>query len=195
MKNEKVVKSMKDKITKHSVRLFREKGFSETSIQDIVDSLEVTKGTFYYYFKSKEELLMDIHERYIDDLLARQQRIIDKGQNAAQTLTAIIELIIGDIQFHQADGVIYLREMRNLSPENTKKIKVKRSKFRQAIEYVLEEGRKSGEFHKDLHPKMISFAVLGVTNWTYNWVDAEGDISLDELAKMYADFVLYGVHQ
>lgn len=185
---------MKDKITKHSVQLFKEKGFSETSIQDIVDSLEVTKGTFYYYFKSKEELLMDIHERYIDDLLERQQKIIHKEQTAAKTITDIVGLLIGDIQFHQADGVIYLREMRNLSPENTKKIKAKRSRFRQVIEQVLEDGRGNGEFRQNIQPKMISFAVLGVTNWTYNWVDVEGEISLDELAKMYADFVLYGVH-
>lgn len=188
------MESMKNKITKHSAQLFKKKGFSETSIQDIVDSLEVTKGTFYYYFKSKEELLMVIHERYIDDLLARQQKIIDEPQTAAKKITDIIGLVIGDIQFHQADGVIYLREMRNLSPENTQKIKMKRSRFRQVIEQVLEEGRKNGEFRQGIQPKMISFAVLGMTNWSYNWVDPEGAISLDELAEMYADFVLYGVH-
>ena len=38
---------MKEKITEQSVKLFQEKGFSETSIQDIVDLLGVTKGTFY----------------------------------------------------------------------------------------------------------------------------------------------------
>ena len=64
---------MKEEITRHSVKLFQQKGFSETSIQDIVDSLGVTKGTFYYYFKSKEQLLMEIHSRYIDDLLHRQK--------------------------------------------------------------------------------------------------------------------------
>ena len=60
---------VKEKITAQSIRLFEKKGFTETSIQDIVDSLGVTKGTFYYYFSSKEELLMDIHLGYIDELL------------------------------------------------------------------------------------------------------------------------------
>ena len=46
---------MKQKIKNTSISLFEQKGFAETSIQDIVDSLGVTKGTFYYYFASKEE--------------------------------------------------------------------------------------------------------------------------------------------
>ncbi|MES9741731.1 helix-turn-helix domain-containing protein, partial [Priestia megaterium] len=52
---------MKDLMMERSIQLFAQKGFKETSIQDIVNELNVTKGTFYYYFKSKQELLMDIH--------------------------------------------------------------------------------------------------------------------------------------
>ena len=49
--------SVKEKITEQSIRLFEKKGFSETSIQDIVDSLGVTKGTFYYYFSGSNSLI------------------------------------------------------------------------------------------------------------------------------------------
>lgn len=55
---------MKDKIVEQSVLLFEKEGFSHTSIQDIVDELGVTKGTFYYYFSSKEQLLMEIQDDY-----------------------------------------------------------------------------------------------------------------------------------
>ncbi len=51
---------MKEKIIEKAIELFEKKGFSTTSIQDIVDELGVTKGSFYYYFSSKEQLLMDI---------------------------------------------------------------------------------------------------------------------------------------
>lgn len=67
---------MKEKMTEHSIRLFEKKGFSETSISDIVESVGVTKGSFYYYFTSKEQLLMDIHLAYIDELLSEQEIIM-----------------------------------------------------------------------------------------------------------------------
>jgi len=44
---------MKEKITIESIRLFEMKGFSETSIQDIVDAIGVTKGTFIIIFHVK----------------------------------------------------------------------------------------------------------------------------------------------
>lgn len=187
--------SMKEAITTHSVKLFQEKGFSETSIQDIVDSLSVTKGTFYYYFKSKEQLLMDIHSRYIDDLLNRQTNIIENEQNCQSKIVKIIELIICDIKTQRPNGRVYFREMRNLAAENADIIKEKRKKFRNNIEQVIIEGIETGEFRNSLQPKMITFAILGVTNWSYEWMNPSGDVSVEELAEMFSDFVLHGIHE
>ncbi|HEX7065866.1 MAG TPA: helix-turn-helix domain-containing protein, partial [Bacillales bacterium] len=73
---------MKKQITKQSVELFGKNGFNETSIQDIVDGLGVTKGTFYYYFSSKQQLLADIHLSFIDDILTREKEIFaDKDKD------------------------------------------------------------------------------------------------------------------
>src|SRR5690625_5450945 len=81
---------MKEKITETSILLFGKKGFSQTSIQDIVTELDVTKGTFYYYFPSKEQLLMDIHQDYITNLIERQELIVnDHTYSQQEKLTAI----------------------------------------------------------------------------------------------------------
>ncbi|MEH7546671.1 MULTISPECIES: TetR/AcrR family transcriptional regulator [Bacillaceae] len=55
---------MKQKLIETGIQLFDQNGFKSTSVQDIVQLLGVTKGTFYYYFNSKEELLKDIHLIY-----------------------------------------------------------------------------------------------------------------------------------
>lgn len=90
---------MREKIIAASIELFEQNGFSETSIQDIVDALGVTKGTFYYYFKSKEELLMDIHLRYIEGLLREQQRIINDGRRSVrEKLYAIVYMLIHNVE-------------------------------------------------------------------------------------------------
>ena len=54
MKNDKFEKE--NRLLNTAFKLFTEKGIKETSIQDIVDSADVAKGTFYLYFKDKYEL-------------------------------------------------------------------------------------------------------------------------------------------
>ena len=137
---------------------------------------------------------MEIHLRYIDDLLSRQKVILDGTECVRNKIVGIITLIIHDMKTQGANGRVYFREMRNLTPENAEKIKRKREEFRLNIEQVLSEGIQSGEFRKNLHPKMIAFAILGVTNWSYQWFNPSGDVSVEELANMYVDFVLNGIN-
>lgn len=54
MKNDKIEKE--NRLLDNAFRLFTEKGIKETSIQDIVDSADVAKGTFYLYFKDKYQI-------------------------------------------------------------------------------------------------------------------------------------------
>src|SRR5690625_5195889 len=107
---------MKRKLTKKSIELFERKGFTQTSIQDIVDELQVTKGTFYYYFSSKEQLLMDIHLDYITNLLKSQEQIIEnKTMLNGDKLGEIIQLLIFDIKEKGPSGRVFFREIRHLA--------------------------------------------------------------------------------
>lgn len=184
---------MKEELTRQSIQLFERKGFSSTSVQDIVDSLGVTKGTFYYYFTSKETLLMDIHLSYIDDLLSRQQKVLNSNASCGKQLAEIVEMLINDIQTQGSNVRVYFREMRHLSEENSRVIKDKRRLFHLTIEQIIKEGIEKKEFRENLEPKMTTFAILGVTNWSYEWFDPSGNISPKELATMYMDFILHGI--
>jgi AcrR family transcriptional regulator len=62
---------MKDRIVKESIRLFLRTGYNGTSIQNITDTLGITKGAFYWYFKSKDELLETIIEKYDNEFLKK----------------------------------------------------------------------------------------------------------------------------
>lgn len=185
---------MKDRIKKQSIRLFEKKGFSETSIQDIVETLEVTKGTFYYYYSSKEQLLMDIHKEYIEDLLQRQRKIIDSSGSQKDKLKRIIHLLISDIARNGESGKVFFREMRHLTIDNAIEIKKRREEFRLHIEDIIREGIRIEEFQPQLRPDITALAVLGITNWTYQWFNASGELAADELAEIYSNIVLKGIN-
>ncbi|MFY0759230.1 TetR/AcrR family transcriptional regulator [Metabacillus dongyingensis] len=186
---------MKEKIIQQSIQLFGEKGFKETSIQDIVDSLSVTKGTFYYYYKSKTELLMAIHLKYIDDLLRKQEEIIqDDEKMYKDKLHEIVYMLIHDIEKEGLSAKVFFREMRNLSEEDMEEVVVKRDLFRVKIQQVIEAGIAAGEFRSDLQTDIVTFGILGMTNWSYFWFDPNGRVSDREVSEIFLKMVLEGLN-
>lgn len=184
---------MKNKIIKQSILLFEKKGFSQTSIQDITNSLDVTKGTFYYYFSSKEQLLMKIHLAYIEGLLEKQSEIINSTLTQSEKLDHMIYLLISDIRTNGSSGRVFLRELPHLSKGNAIKIKKKRAKFRLNIEQVVKGGITSGEFKSNLKTNIVTLGILGIINWSYQWYNPKGEISEEELTDIFSNLILNGI--
>jgi AcrR family transcriptional regulator len=185
---------VKERITEQSILLFEKKGFSETSIQDIVDSLGVTKGTFYYYFSSKEQLLMDIHIGYIDDMLAIQGKILsDDLKNCKEKLYEIVLMLLSNIESQGPSARVFFREMRNLSEKNLTEIIAKRDKFRLSLQGLLDEGKERKEFRENLQTDIVAFGILGVTNWSYQWFNPKGKHTDEEVAKIFVEMILQGI--
>jgi AcrR family transcriptional regulator len=181
---------VKNKLTEKSIELF------ETSIQDIVDALGVTKGTFYYYFSSKEELLMNIHLRYIDEMLKQQDDILlNETKSCRDKLFEIIYMLIRHIQTDGSSAKVFFREMKNLSEERLNHIMRKRDLFRFNIEEIVKQGMESGEFRSDLNPSIVTFGILGMANWSYQWFNPNGKISDQEVSRMFLDILLNGIEQ
>lgn len=75
-----------------AMRLFREKGFEHTTIQDIVDQLDVTKGAIYHHFKSKEEILDAAVARESEPLMRLLEQIRDDpGMTGLEKMQALFE--------------------------------------------------------------------------------------------------------
>ncbi len=94
-------------------KLFMEKGYSNTSIQAIINEVGVAKGTFYYYFSSKEDVLEAIVNYTLDDLLKQAQQVADD-----ETLDAVskMQLVLSNINVADDDSnnvVEYLHQPKN----------------------------------------------------------------------------------
>lgn len=184
---------MKQDLIAQSIDLFEKNGFTATSIQHIVDALQVSKGTFYYYFSSKEQLLMEIHDDYISDLLDRQQVALQESKSNRKKLQAIVSLLIHDIEQYGAAGRVFFREIRHLDQLHADEIRDKRDTFRKRIAQVIQDGISSGEFREHLNADILSFAILGITNWSYQWYQLDGELSPTKLSTLFVDFILNGL--
>src|SRR5690625_4977225 len=185
---------MREKMMKVSIPLFDEKGYSETSIQDIVDCLGVTKGTFYYYYKNKQELLNDINLNFIEYMLEQQRTIVSNENNSGEDkIYNIIFMVISSIRTRKQHARIFIREMRHMENTNLNEIKQIRKEFKMNIQQLVDDGIKTGEFKHNLNSYIISLGIIGMMNWTYYWYDPAGEVSAEEVANIFMDMIRTGI--
>ncbi|MCP3030144.1 TetR/AcrR family transcriptional regulator [Halobacillus sp. A1] len=196
IKEERDGQAMKGKMLDTCISLFGRKGFRETSIQDIVEANGITKGSFYYYFKNKEDVLVYIHDSFISDLLNKQKRIIEAEEMSyKEKLHAMVEMMVKNIADGADSAMVFFREIRNLSEAKTKEILPKRDLFQKNIQNVIEGGMSHGEFRSDLRADMLSYAVLGVANWSYFWYEPDGQVDEQQLTNIYMTMILQGIEE
>ncbi|WP_181347147.1 TetR/AcrR family transcriptional regulator [Thalassobacillus sp. CUG 92003] len=185
---------MKHKIVETSIQLFEQKGFKETSIQDIAHALGVTKGTFYYYFTSKEQVLITIHRGYIDHLMEEQMAIMNRSDwTYTEKLHGLVEMLLRNIAPRGRSARVFFREFRHLSDENLEEIRAKRDRVRFAMEEVIRSGISAGEFRPDLEADIVTLGILGACNWSYQWFNPDGQKTDKQIATVYTDMVLSGI--
>lgn len=97
-----------EKIIITAARLFSEKGYEQTSIQDILDALKLSKGGLYHHFKSKEEILEAVMQKRAQYVFDSFHELIrnTKAENAKEKLKKILLQLADDSETHMFDKVL-----------------------------------------------------------------------------------------
>ncbi|MGE6257496.1 TetR/AcrR family transcriptional regulator [Heyndrickxia sporothermodurans] len=104
------MKQRKMEMIECAIKLFAEKGYQSTSVQDIVSEYGISKGAFYNYFSSKEELLLAIFQHYSDKIYQKMNEIQEEKLSPREIMK---KQIIGQFEFfieHRDFIVMYFRE-------------------------------------------------------------------------------------
>jgi AcrR family transcriptional regulator len=71
-----MVKNRKDEILSAAYNLFITKGYDNTSVDEIIEKVNIAKGTFYYYFTSKEEMLDEVINKMINEEIIEAKKVV-----------------------------------------------------------------------------------------------------------------------
>ncbi len=97
-----------------AANVFAERGYHATSIDNLVEATGLQRGGLYHYIGSKEELLFQIHERFIDPLLKEAQEIEARGEPPTETLRALAHALMSDIATYRDQVTVFLHEWKTL---------------------------------------------------------------------------------
>ena len=178
-------------ILQSAAAAFRRRGYHGASVKEIARDLRMTKGSLYYYFKNKQEILYFCHDYSLDlllDLLARveaEERPPD--ERLRQLIRAFVHMIIDELK-----GTALTMDLQALPPRLLRKVIAKRDRFDRGIRRILKEGMEAGVFAPG-DPKLLTFAILGAVNWITRWFDPRGPASSEEIGRAFADYLLAGL--
>ena len=176
-----------------ALRLFREKGYHATSMQDIAAAVGLYKGSLYHYIGSKEELLVQAFERAMGSLLVDVERIV-----ADTTLrpSAQLRLVIGAHVQAVAENLdaltVYLHEFRALAGESLDSVRAQRERYAQLVADVVARGVNVGEFSV-ADVRIATLAMLGMCNWVAQWYQPDGRLSPRDIGAYFADLLVDGL--
>lgn len=179
----------RDRILQEAVKLFYERGFTGTTLDDIAAELGVTKPFIYTHFRSKVELLAALCQPTIEMSLEAVASAADSGGTPTVRLRMAMEGFARVILQRQANIAIYFREEKNLTPEALDAINTLRKKFDRVLSGLLSEGVATGAFTiPDVN--IAALAIGGMISWAYTWHRPEGRLTLDDVCGRLADLAL-----
>jgi AcrR family transcriptional regulator len=158
---------------------------------EISRALRMTKGSLYYYFKNKEEILFFCHDYSLDILLEVLDRVEAAGGTPPQKLRSLIESFVHHI-LDDLRGTAMTLDFQALSAPLLRRVIAKRDRFDRGIRRLLQEGMDAGAFAPG-DPKLLTFAILGAVNWIPRWFDPRGPASSEEIGRAFADYLVAGL--
>ncbi|MFC0524976.1 TetR/AcrR family transcriptional regulator [Pontibacillus salicampi] len=182
---------LKERIMDSALELFERHGYHGVSVNQIVHHCNASKGGFYHYFHSKDELLYVIHDTFITYVLDKANQAKEKYDTPTEQLQAIVHSFVRVFDLYKSHISVFYQESTYLKPDYEEQIKKKRDQFKQNIFEVVQEGQEQGEFRAELPPKIAGMAILGMVNWTYKWYRKNGEKSIDDISTIFVDIILH----
>ena len=105
-----------------ATRLFRERGYHATSMQDLAEALGMNRGSLYHYIRSKEELLARLFEGALAETLGELERIADREGPARERLRDMVRVYVMAVTANLDAVALYLREWRALPPPHLARV-------------------------------------------------------------------------
>ena len=181
--------SRRNELIAESARLFREKGYDKTTVRDIAAAVGMQAGSWFYHFKSKQEILLAIMEQGMTRSLQEIEAI------AAQSLpprAALRELVLAHLKTLLAPNhdfiPVLLYEARALDQAERAKIVALTDRYEAIWDEVIEALHRSGDWA--MPTKLDRLFLFGTLNWTTQWFRAGAGVSIEELADQSVQFLL-----
>lgn len=179
----------KEEIIRTAVSIVAEKGYQGTTMEDIASALLMTKGSMYYYFKDKQDLLYQSHQLLLRRSIREMEHTHQQNLSIKEKLTKSLEIHMGHLIEEQSGFEMMLKPGKFFKEEQLHEIMKLQREYSHCFDRLLEEGIQQGVF-LPLDKKIARNILIGAMNWMTQWYDREGKKDKEEMMATMSEYLL-----
>lgn len=189
-----LVVSRKHQILQTASRLFREKGYTATTMRDIASAMHIEAASLYHHIRSKEELLDTICFEMADKFITALKEVNDIYFDAEQRLRMAITFHVQIMTGNMDQSAVFLNEWRSLPEDKLEAFRKLRNQYESEFRIIVADGKKEDIFD-DVDEKLAALTILSAVNWIYQWYNPAGKMSPGEIADQLSNLLLSGIRK
>jgi TetR/AcrR family transcriptional regulator, cholesterol catabolism regulator len=173
-----------------AARVFAERGYQATSMSDLTEATGLAAGGLYHYIDGKDDLLFSICDELLDPLLARAREIAAADAPPERQLRDLLRAWLAHIAGHRDHMLVFAQERHVIEREpQWRRVRGQRKAFEQLLDDVLARGEREGTMvFGDRGFALL--ALLGMVNYTPQWLRPRGRLSPEQIADGYCELTL-----
>ena len=182
----------RDAVLLTAAHLFLEHGYQKTSMSLLAARLNITKPALYYYFRNKEEILVECYRAgitTIDEHLDRTSPAVGTGLHRLRLYVLAYATAVLSHEFGRCVAMI---DDSELSDEGRREVRELKRRMDVSIRHIVNEGIADGSL-APCNPMLVSFAVAGAINWIGTWYKPAGRLQPEEIAAAYTQILTGGL--
>jgi AcrR family transcriptional regulator len=172
-----------------SARLFREKGYEKTTVRDIAAAAGMQAGSWFYYFKTKQEILAAVMEQGMVRSLEDLEAIASQSLPPREAFRQLVQVHLHTLLAPDHDFIsVLLYEWRSLDEQSRNRIVALTDRYEAIWDRVIEALHQSGDWAAPTRCDRLF--MFGTLNWTAQWFKAGSGTTIDALAEQAVQFIL-----
>lgn len=173
-----------------AARLFAERGYDGTSIAELTASTGLAAGGLYHYIEGKDDLLIAICDELLEPLLERAREIVATAAPPVEQLRELVAAWVAHVVAHRHHMIVFTQERQAIERERRwRRVRSQRRAFERILDELLARGEADGSM-RFADRRLSLLALLGMVNYTPQWVRPGGRLSPSEIAAGYCAIVL-----
>ncbi|MBR7553878.1 TetR/AcrR family transcriptional regulator [Allobacillus sp. GCM10007491] len=188
LREKKVAKRKKDLIMS-AIAIIGEKGYHSTTMEEIASKLLMTKGSIYYYFKDKQDLVYQSQKILLEQSNENIEEVLSEDLPYDEKLKKVMVVHIEYLITEQSGFVMGTNPEQFFSGKQLETILMLRDRYGNYIKQLIAEGVKEG-FFTEVDEKIVRNIILGAMNWVVTWYSPNGPMDKTTLAKSISNYLL-----